>query len=63
MYIGVFDTREKAALAYEISRDKLKSQEAAVLGTTAGASNRTLSSEQAQDMVAVARKAAFDGVH
>jgi hypothetical protein len=50
-YIGVFDTREKAALAYEIAREKLKS------GNVAGADGETI-----ENLVNVARKAAFDGV-
>ena len=48
-YIGVFDSREKAALAYEIAREKLKS----------GAKN----GESTEDLVNAARKAAFDGVN
>jgi hypothetical protein len=50
-YIGVFDTREKAALAYEIAREKLKS------GHTPGADGKTT-----ENLVNAARKAAFDGV-
>jgi hypothetical protein len=46
-YIGVFDTREKAATAYEIARDHLK--------------NRTFKDTDAQ--VNEARKAAFAGVN
>ena len=40
-YIGVFDTREKAALAYEIAREKLKSGSAGVgVGGTTGIGSR-----------------------
>lgn len=46
-YIGVFDTREKAATAYEIARDHLK--------------NKTFKDTDAQ--VHAARKAAFAGVN
>lgn len=48
-YIGVFDSREKAALAYEIAREKLKT------GAAAG--------ESTEELVNAARKAAFDGVN
>ena len=53
-YIGVFDTREKAALAYEIAREKLKSgpQEAGAL-----------SAKSTENLVNAARKAAFEGVN
>lgn len=54
-YIGVFDTREKAALAYEIAREKLKSEKSAVDGA--------LSPKQTENAVNAARKAAFDGVN
>mmetsp|Transcript_58 Transcript_58/g.117 ORF Transcript_58/g.117 Transcript_58/m.117 type:complete len:1144 (-) Transcript_58:199-3630(-) len=56
-YIGVFDTREKAALAYEIAREKLKAE------------NKSPSDQSAQSLKATenavnaARKAAFDGVN
>lgn len=51
-YIGVFDTREKAALAYEIAREKLKSDHVPGQdGTTT------------ENLVNLARKAAFDGVN
>ena len=56
-YIGVFDTREKAALAYEIAREKLK------------ADNKTPADQSAQSLKATenavnsARKAAFEGVN
>jgi len=50
-YIGVFDTREKAALAYEIAREKLKA------GHVKGADGATT-----ENLVNEARKAAFDGV-
>jgi hypothetical protein len=48
-YIGVFDSREKAALAYEIAREKLK------IGAATAESTDALVNE--------ARKAAFDGVN
>jgi len=48
-YIGVFDTREKAALAYEIARAKLQKAKA--------------SNNNTEDAVNEARKAAFDGVN
>lgn len=48
-YIGVFDSREKAALAYEIAREKLKEGAA--------------TAESTEDLVNEARKAAFDGVN
>jgi len=48
-YIGVFDTREKAALAYEIARAKLQKAKA--------------SNSNTEDAVNEARKAAFDGVN
>lgn len=48
-YIGVFDSREKAALAYEIAREKLKE----------GADT----AESTEALVNEARKAAFDGVN
>mmetsp|Transcript_35148 Transcript_35148/g.76220 ORF Transcript_35148/g.76220 Transcript_35148/m.76220 type:complete len:1099 (+) Transcript_35148:367-3663(+) len=51
-YIGVFDTREKAALAYEIAREKLKH-----------AKNSASSPKATEDAVNAARKAAFDGVN
>ena len=54
-YIGVFDTREKAALAYEIAREKLKHEKQAVEGA--------LSPKQTENAVNAARKAAFDGVN
>mmetsp|Transcript_26666 Transcript_26666/g.37805 ORF Transcript_26666/g.37805 Transcript_26666/m.37805 type:complete len:597 (-) Transcript_26666:112-1902(-) len=52
-YIGVFDSREKAALAYEIAREKLKS---------AGKASPGQSAKATEDAVNLARKAAFDGV-
>jgi len=55
-YIGVFDTREKAALAYEIAREKLKSEKAAAEG---GA----MSPKRTEAAVNAARKAAFEGVN
>ena len=54
-YIGVFDTREKAALAYEIAREKLKSEKSAADGA--------LTPKQTENAVNAARKAAFDGVN
>jgi hypothetical protein len=48
-YIGVFDTREKAALAYEIARAKLQKAKA--------------NNNNTEDAVNEARKAAFDGVN
>ena len=53
-YIGVFQTREKAALAYEIVREKLKSDKPWEKGT--------MSMKEAEDQVNAARKAAFEGV-
>eukprot|EP00978_Attheya_sp_CCMP212_P019972 scaffold56720_cov56-Attheya_sp.AAC.4 len=50
-YIGVFDTREKAALAYEIFREKLKTD-------SKPPSERSMQDEA----VRVAREAAFQGV-
>jgi len=55
-YIGVFDTREKAALAYEIAREKLKTEKQAAEGGT-------LSAKATENAVNAARKAAFDGVN
>jgi hypothetical protein len=54
-YIGVFDTREKAALAYEIAREKLKA------GGGEGAGSQ--SPKTTENLVNTARKAAFDGVN
>ena len=51
-YIGVFDSREKAALAYEIAREKLKAG-------PKGESNPKMT----ENLVNLARKAAFDGVN
>ncbi|KAI2504173.1 hypothetical protein MHU86_10287 [Fragilaria crotonensis] len=56
-YIGVFDTREKAALAYEIAREKLKSDNK----TPADQSAQTF--KATENAVNAARKAAFDGVN
>lgn len=50
-YIGVFDTQEKAALAYEIAREKLKS------------GPQDASGKNTENLVNAARKAAFDGVN
>ena len=55
-YIGVFDTREKAALAYEIAREKLKSVKASAEGGS-------LNPKQTEAAVNAARKAAFEGVN
>ncbi|KAG7364861.1 AP2 domain containing protein [Nitzschia inconspicua] len=54
-YIGVFDTREKAALAYEIARERLKAEKSTDGGP--------LSPKQTENAVNAARKAAFDGVN
>jgi hypothetical protein len=51
-YIGVFDNREKAALAYEIAREKLKFS-----------SRSTKDAASTEQCVNQARKAAFDGVN
>ena len=48
-YIGVFESREKAALAYEIAREQLK--------------NNKSPAQNVESLVNAARKAAFDGVH
>lgn len=56
-YIGVFDTREKAALAYEIAREKLKADNK----TPADQSAQTL--KATENAVNAARKAAFEGVN
>ena len=53
-YIGVFDTREKAALAYEIAREKLKAD-----GKVTG----DQSLKATENAVNAARKAAFEGVN
>jgi len=55
-YIGVFDSREKAATAYEIAREKLK--EAKVPGD-----NSPQGLKATEAAVNMARKAAFDGVN
>lgn len=55
-YIGVFDTREKAALAYEIAREKLKTEKQSAEGGT-------LSPKATEAAVNAARKAAFEGVN
>ena len=54
-YIGVFDTREKAALAYEIAREKLKAEKLAEGGQ--------MSPKATEAAVNAARKAAFEGVN
>jgi hypothetical protein len=55
-YIGTFDTREKATLAYEIARKKLKSEKANAEGS--------LSPKQTpENAFNAARKAAFEGVN
>lgn len=56
-YIGVFDTREKAALAYEIAREKLKSEK------SAADSGGGLTPKATEAAVNSARKAAFEGVN
>ena len=55
-YIGVFDTREKAALAYEIAREKLKSDKIP-------SDNSAQSLKATENAVNAARKAAFEGVN
>ena len=55
-YIGVFDTREKAALAYEIAREKLKSEKNSAEGGQ-------LTPKATENAVNAARKAAFEGVN
>jgi hypothetical protein len=54
-YIGVFDSREKAALAYEIAREKLKAEKSS--------DGTPLSPKTTENAVNAARKAAFDGVN
>ena len=54
-YIGVFDTREKAALAYEIARERLK--------TDKSPSEQALTVKETEAHVNAARKAAFAGVN
>jgi len=49
-YIGVFDSREKAALAYEIAREHLQNK-------------ASCSSKDTDGHVNTARKAAFEGVN
>lgn len=55
-YIGVFDTREKAALAYEIAREKLKTDRPA-------SEQNAQSLKETEANVNAARKAAFEGVN
>ena len=55
-YIGVFDTREKAALAYEIAREKLKTDKSP-------SEQGALSVKETEAHVNAARKAAFAGVN
>jgi len=57
-YIGVFDTREKAALAYEIAREQLKSSD----GKSTSSEN-SQSTKATENAVNAARKAAFEVVH
>jgi hypothetical protein len=52
-YIGVFDSREKAALAYEIAREVLKEEKG----------GGPLTQEVIDKNVNLARKAAFAGVN
>lgn len=52
-YIGVFDSKEKASLAYEIAREVLKTEK-----DEAGPAN----AEETDKNVCLARKAAFAGV-
>ena len=52
-YIGVFDSREKAALAYEIAREVLKTEKGL----------EPTSAEETDRNVTLARKAAFAGVN
>mmetsp|Transcript_20319 Transcript_20319/g.25025 ORF Transcript_20319/g.25025 Transcript_20319/m.25025 type:complete len:1028 (-) Transcript_20319:317-3400(-) len=54
-YIGVFDTREKAALAYEIAREQLKADKSSSEGA--------MSLKETEANVNAARKAAFEGVN
>lgn len=54
-YIGVFDTREKAALAYEIAREQLKTDRPIEAGS--------ISLKETEANVNAARQAAFDGVN
>lgn len=54
-YIGVFDTREKAALAYEIAREQLKTDRPIEPGS--------ISLKETEANVNAARQAAFDGVN
>jgi hypothetical protein len=49
-YIGVFDSREKAALAYEIAREHLKNRKAR-------------DPSEVESRISAARKAAFEGVN
>jgi hypothetical protein len=56
-YIGVFDTREKAALAYEIAREKLKAADKVPNDNSAQSLKTT------EAAVNAARKAAFEGVN
>ena len=55
-YIGTFDTREKAALAYEIAREKLKSDKVPSYKSTQ-------SLKATETAVNSAQKAAFEGVN
>lgn len=52
-YIGVFDSREKAALAYEIAREVLKTDKG----------SEPTSATEMEKNVSLARKAAFAGVN
>ena len=55
-YIGVFDTREKAALAYEIAREKLKTDKPA-------SEQSAQNIKETEANVNAVRKAAFAGVN
>lgn len=52
-YIGVFDSREKAALAYEIAREVLKEEK----------NDGPIPPDVIEKNVSLARKAAFAGVN
>ena len=54
-YIGVFDSKEKASLAYEIAREVLK--------TDKDGNGPINNAEETERDVSLARKAAFAGVN